>query len=65
MEKINWSSIDKKALEAMQFIYDYCNMIDCCDECIFMDEDKDHCSIKMFECILDYKKLWEKRKKEI
>lgn len=63
----NWSTIDKKALESMQFVYDYCDMIDCCDGCIFRDEEKeeDRCTLKLFHGSENYHKLWEKRKKEI
>lgn len=63
--KKNWGIIDKQALEAMQFIYQYCDMIDCCDDCIFHDEEKDICSIKLFVSKPNYLDLWEKREKEI
>ena len=63
--KKNWGIIDKQALEAMQFIYQYCDMIDCCDDCIFHDDEKDICSIKIFQCRSNYKELWEKREEEI
>lgn len=62
--KKNRSIIDKMALEAIKFVDDYCNMIDCCDDCIFLDEEKDLCCIKHGIFCKELNELLEKRKKE-
>lgn len=59
-----WSEIDKIALRAMNLVFNYCDMIDCCDDCIFHDEDEDHCSIKQGEYALMFERLLAKRRKE-
>lgn len=37
----NWGQIDKMAIEAMQFIIEYCDRNDLCDDCIFSNPDDD------------------------
>lgn len=38
--------IDKKVLEAMELVVDYCDMTDLCDDCVFHDKTNDECSIR-------------------
>lgn len=46
MIKKNWSMIDKMVLDTMQFLLDYCDMKDLCDDCALFNPDKDCCMLK-------------------
>lgn len=51
MIKKNWRQIDKMVLDAMDFVNDYCDRTDLCDDCVLFNSDKDCCMLKSDDLI--------------
>lgn len=42
----NWSQLDKMALDAMEFVLDYCDVKEICADCVFHNSEICCCQLK-------------------
>lgn len=54
MIKKNWRQIDRMALDAMELVINYCDITECCSDCIFYDQERTRCALVSLARAEDY-----------